>query len=47
MPYQCAIYIVDWFFFDGAKVIFQVTFSTTDILDIYIYLDYRFHYNYI
>lgn len=24
MPYQSAIHIVDWFFFDGAKVIFQV-----------------------
>lgn len=27
MPYQSAIYIVDWFFFDGAKVIFQVKFK--------------------
>lgn len=31
MPYQCAIYIVDWFFFDGAKVIFQVKLSTTEL----------------
>lgn len=34
MPYQSAIYIVDWFFFDGAKVIFQVKFM---IYEIYSY----------
>jgi len=32
MPYQSAIYIVDWFFFDGAKVIFQVKFISYEII---------------
>ncbi|XP_025206941.1 TBC1 domain family member 9 [Melanaphis sacchari] len=31
MPYQSAIYIVDWFFFDGAKVIFQVALSILEM----------------
>lgn len=26
MPYQCAVNIVDCFFYDGAKVLFQVNF---------------------
>lgn len=32
MPYQSAIHIVDWFFFDGAKVIFQVNFMKYEII---------------
>lgn len=31
MNYQSAIHIVDWFFFDGAKVIFQVNFMNYKI----------------
>ncbi|XP_050532969.1 TBC1 domain family member 9 isoform X2 [Daktulosphaira vitifoliae] len=31
MPYQSAIFIVDWFFFDGAKVIFQVALSILEM----------------
>ncbi|XP_027846091.2 TBC1 domain family member 9 [Aphis gossypii] len=31
MNYQSAIYIVDWFFFDGAKVIFQVALSILEM----------------
>ncbi|XP_050429149.1 TBC1 domain family member 9-like [Adelges cooleyi] len=31
IPYQSAIYIVDWFFFDGAKVIFQVALSILEM----------------
>ncbi|KAG7307151.1 hypothetical protein JYU34_007297 [Plutella xylostella] len=27
MPYECAVNVMDCFFYDGAKVIFQVTFS--------------------
>ncbi|KAF0749384.1 Uncharacterized protein FWK35_00021583 [Aphis craccivora] len=31
MNYQSAIHIVDWFFFDGAKVIFQVALSILEM----------------
>lgn len=48
MPYQSAIYIVDWFFFDGAKVIFQVNLKKYKLLfftirkygDIYLIFDF-------
>ncbi|KOB75668.1 TBC1 domain family member 9, partial [Operophtera brumata] len=31
MPYECAVNIMDCFFYDGAKVIFQVTLTILDI----------------
>ncbi|KAG7307152.1 TBC1 domain member 8B [Plutella xylostella] len=27
MPYECAVNVMDCFFYDGAKVIFQVNFG--------------------
>ncbi|XP_035436971.1 TBC1 domain family member 9 isoform X1 [Spodoptera frugiperda] len=31
MPYECAVNVMDCFFYDGAKVIFQVTLTILDI----------------